>query len=151
MKRILKRRSDGYLQRYWKGTWKHRRIPESQQRNLVKKFINKSLGEVKFKKDKCLIVYDKHMLEEPIEYKKKVPTIGNWKRRREGILIDTDVKPKNIKPLCVHETIESYMGKRYGLRYANAHKVATAMEKQYVHRQNKNWQKHQASILRTRT
>ena len=55
---------------------------------------------------------------------------------------------KSFHALCIHELIESFLAKKYGLRVDDeAHLVATQKEKEYLESVKGNWKSHELKVF----
>lgn len=77
--------------------------------------------------------------------------VAEWSRRRKEIIIDRKITPdhfrKSFRALCVHEVIESYLVKKFGLKLdTEAHIVATKKEKEYLKELGGNWRSHELIV-----
>lgn len=133
-------------------TWKHKHISSSKQNQLMKEYENKYPHQVKINNHSIRFKLGTDNINSQYSFQPTVKTIGYWKHTNKNqILIDKDVKKKNLKPLLVHEATEQYLQKQKGLTYWKAHQLATQIEKDYVHDKKKNWKSYQNSVLRTKT
>lgn len=51
------------------------------------------------------------------------------KMKRNEILVDKNLSPKDMRQTVAHEKIEAYWMRERGLKYKDAHKIALAMDK----------------------
>lgn len=123
-----------------------------KEKNLVKRLKKLPLGRVKFidsnPRDKKLsdgstiiVEYDGRKLKNKIEIMKHLGYVGAFHTKRNMVSCDDDLTdPKEQKTICVHETIEKYVSKKYGLDIdIEAHEVATAIERKFAKRIGVNW------------
>ena len=97
-------------------------------------------------------VYDRRHLSFPVREVPHMKNIGNWRHspRDNTIVIDKDVKPSERAGVLVHEAVEQYLQKEYGLPYHKAHYLATLAERKHVEGHGGNWRSHEISVFKTR-
>ncbi len=117
----------------WRG-FKRRHPTEREQKRLVKGFMGEHMSGVEVTKDRVEGVYDGCHLSYPVRTVPHMRNIGNWRHKRgdDTIVIDRDVKPSCRKAVLVHEAVEQYLQKNYGLPYHKAHFLATRAERHCV-------------------
>lgn len=131
--------------------WKRRHPTPAQQRRIATRYIAKAPKNVRFGKRKVSLTIGRERISYPYKFRKHVPAIGNWVHgKNPNIVIDRDVKRKNLRPLLVHEAVEQYLAEKRGLSYRNAHRVAERYERAYATAKGKAWKSYQNSVLRTK-
>jgi cytosine deaminase len=123
-----------------------------QQKRLVAGFLKEHMSDVHVTKARIRGVYDGTHLSYPIREVDHMKNIGNWKHspRDNTIVIDRDVKRSERSGVLVHEAVEQYLQKTYGLPYHKAHYLATLAERQYVESHGGNWASHEISVFKTK-
>ena len=127
------------------------KVAKQRENNLRKAFIKimfkTPLKNVVFSKNRISLTFFGHRISEKIKIQEE-DHVADWSRRRKEIFVDKrigmgDVK-KSYKALCVHEVIEKFMARKYGLRLdEEAHLVAKAKEKEYLDYLGGNWRSHE--------
>jgi hypothetical protein len=134
------------------GGFERRHPTEREQKLLVKMFRDKHMSNVVVTRDRISGEYDGRRLSYPVKEVEHMKNIGNWKHclTDNTIVIDDDVKPSERAGVVVHEAVEQYLQKEYGLPYSKAHLLATLAERNYVESTGGNWRGHQISVFKTR-
>jgi hypothetical protein len=125
---------------------------EKEQKRLVKGFEKEHMGSVVVTRNRISGVYDCCHISFPVREVDHMRNIGNWRHspRDNTIVIDRDVKPSERAGVLVHEAVEQYLQKNYGLPYHKAHYLATLAERRYVESHGGNWRSHEISVFKTR-
>jgi cytosine/creatinine deaminase len=126
---------------------------EKEQRRLVKGFEREHMRDVVVTRKRIRGVYDGSHLSYPVREVEDMKNIGNWRHspRDKTIVIDKDVKPSCRAAVLVHEAVEQYLQKTYGLPYWKAHHLATLAERHYVESHGSSWRSHEITVFKTRT
>ena len=123
-----------------------------EQRRLVKGFEKEHMSSVVVTKKRISGVYDGCHISYPVKEVPHMKNIGNW--RHSGwdntIVIDWDVKPSERAAVLVHEAVEQYLQKNYGLPYWKAHYLATIAERHHVESHGGNWRSHEITVFKTK-
>ena len=136
-----------------KGRGFEKRHPtESQQKALVRLFRDRHMEKVRVTKSRISGYYDGRRLSYPVKELEHMKNIGNWRHSPsdDTIVIDRDGKPSERAGVLVHEAVEQYLQKEYGLPYRKAHFLATRAERHYVESRGGNWRGHEISVFKTR-
>lgn len=117
---------------------------------FVKILLDYPVKNVKFSKNKISLTFFGHRISDKIVLR-RVNHIGEWSRRRKEISVDKEFNAKEWKKsfqaLCVHEVIERFLSKKYGLNIDNeAHTVARKKEREYLEKVKGNWKSHELKV-----
>ncbi|MFA5992720.1 MAG: hypothetical protein WC796_03370 [Candidatus Pacearchaeota archaeon] len=135
----------------------HKKNVKKRSKNLhhalVKLLLKSPVTNIRFYKNKISLSFFNHRIADKITVKKQ-PHIAEWSRKENErkIVIDKHFKEKamekSFRALCVHEAIERFLVKTYGLNTDNeAHIVATQKEKEYLESVNGNWKSHELKVF----
>jgi cytosine/creatinine deaminase len=126
---------------------------EREQKRLVKGFEREHMSDVTVGRKVIRGVYDGVRLAYPVREVAHMKNIGNWAHSPQDrtIVIDRDVKPSERAGVLVHEAVEQYLQKTYGLPYHKAHYLATLAERHHVESRGGNWRSHEISVFKTKT
>ncbi|HRZ85216.1 MAG TPA: hypothetical protein P5277_00365 [Candidatus Paceibacterota bacterium] len=120
---------------------------------LIKILLKSPVTNVKFYNNKISLDFFNHKIADRITIKKQ-PHIAEWSRKENErkIIIDKyfkeKAKKKSFKALCIHEAIERFLVKKYGLNTdKEAHVVATQKEKEYLESIKGNWRSHEMEVF----
>ena len=120
---------------------------------LVKLLLKSNISNTKFSKNRVSLNFFGHRISDRIMVKKQ-PHIAEWSRKKgeRKIIIDKYFKEKamkkSLRALCIHEAIERFLVKKYGLNTdKEAHVVATQKEKEYLESVNGNWRSHELKVF----
>jgi cytosine/creatinine deaminase len=130
-----------------------RRHPsEREQRRLVKGFEKEHMSCVHVAKNRISGVYDGCRISFPVKEVAHMKNIGNWRHALADntIVIDRDVKKSERAAVLVHEAVEQYLQKNYGLPYHRAHYLATRAERDHVESNGGNWRSHEITVFKTK-
>jgi hypothetical protein len=118
-----------------KGMIGHDKLVTRLSKSTVTKF-SQGNGQISFK-------YDGQMHTFKVFTKPHVPWVGTWDKRK--LFLDDDIRyTKDIYCLSVHEAVESYVARKYGIdRDYTAHYIATAVEKAFARNIRQNWDDYQ--------
>lgn len=113
-------------------------------RNLLLPILN-------FPKRKISLNFFGHRISDKITIKRE-DHVAEWSRKRKEIFIDKNFdereKEKSFRALCIHELIERFLSKEFGLNIdKEAHIVATQKEKEYLESVKGNWQSHELKVF----
>ena len=120
-------------------------IPE-KKRNLVKKLMSKRVSNVKFDGEYVSFTFDGRTIRNKVRPRKCLPWVGTWNRKNNTVYFDDDMakNKKELLSLAVHESVEAYVGKRYGLRStAEGHYVAENVERKFAQSSGVHWPTYQ--------
>ena len=118
---------------------------------FVKLLLKYPVTNVKFSRGKLSLDFFNHRISDKIILKKE-KHVAEWSRKRREIFIDKNFgekeKEKSFRALCVHELIERFLSKEFGLNVDNeAHVIATKKEKEYLESVNSNWRSHELKVF----
>ena len=118
---------------------------------LVKILLKFPITNIKFSKNKISANFFNNKLSDKITIKKE-DHVAEWSRKKREIFIDKNFgkleKEKSFKALCIHELIESFLVKKFGLKLdEEAHVIATQKEKEYLEKVNGNWRSHELKVF----
>ena len=118
----------------------------------MKGFEREHMSDVSITTDRIRGVYDGCHLSYPVKEVAHMKNIGNWRHspRNRTIVIDWDVKRSERAGVLVHEAVEQYLQKEYGLPYHKAHYLATLAERHHVESHGGNWRSHEISVFKTK-
>jgi hypothetical protein len=123
------------------------------RRRKFTKYLIKRLKEEPIKKleinDKWIsFEYDDEEVSNEIIIKKHESYVGSWAKTKNRVYIDNNIKgKKDIKAIALHESIEKLVAQKYGLKEdTDAHRIATAKEKEFLKKIGGNWEKHQEKV-----
>lgn len=128
---------------------------KARRKNLHKSFVKLLLKypvtNIKFSKNRISLDFFNHRISDKITLKKE-QHVAEWSRRRKEIFIDKNFgekeREKSFRALCIHETIERFLAKKFGLRVDDeAHIVATQKEKEYLESVKGNWKSHELKVF----
>ena len=118
---------------------------------FVKVLLKYPVTNIKFSKNRVSLNFFNHRISDKITIKREA-RIGEWSRKRREIFIDKNFgekeKEKSFRALCIHELIERFLTKEFGLRVDDeAHIVATQKEKEYLESIKGNWKSHKLKVF----
>ena len=119
--------------------------------SLVKILLKSPVTNIKFSKNKLSLNFFNHRISDKITVKRE-DHVAEWSRKRREIFIDRNFgrreKEKSFRTLCIHELIESFLVKKFGLKLdEEAHVVATQKEKEYLESVKGNWRSHELEVF----
>jgi hypothetical protein len=137
----------GIKQQQYKGTYKRIVINPNE---IIKRLKNAKITDLKITRKFISFKFNGKFIKNEIKINPKVGTIANWGHSLHDnrVFIDKDAKYKN--QLAIHEAIEQYVSENFGLKYQQAHDIATLFERKYATMHNINWQKSQSEIFNTK-
>lgn len=121
-----------------------------ENRALVEKLSKKKVTNIKFDGKTCTFTYDGHRLKHNVREAKHLAWVGkwsangDWRSSRKTIYYDDNVRlegtGKELLCVCIHEGVERYLQKRYGLSWVtDGHYVASKVEEALGKRLGVNW------------
>lgn len=112
-------------------------------KRLIDRLTKSRITDVFMGKGFIRFNYDGQTHSFKVQMKPRVRWVGHWDNRT--LYLDDDVRyKKDILCMSLHEAIESYVSRKYGIdRDYTAHYVATVVEKTYAKRINQNWDDYQ--------
>ena len=118
---------------------------------FIKILLKTPIKNIKFSKNRVSLNFFNHKISDKIVIKRE-DHVAEWSRKKKEIFIDKGFgekeREKSFRALCVHETIESFLVKEFGLRLdEEAHVVATQKEKEYLQSVNGNWRSHELKVF----
>jgi len=113
----------------------HTKLVTRLSKSTVTNVLNEN-GKIQFR-------YDGQKHTSKVSIKPHVKWVGTW--NKNGLSIDDNVRnPKDMLCMSIHEAVESYVARRYGVdRDYTAHFIATAVEKAYARNIRHNWDDYQ--------
>src|SRR3989344_5781782 len=101
------------------------KVNESDKENknphlaFVKIILKSPVKNIKFSKDRVSLDFFNHRISDKITIKREVH-VAEWSRKRREVFIDKNFgekeKEKSFKALCIHELIEGFLVKEFGLK-----------------------------------
>jgi hypothetical protein len=137
----------GIKQPQYKGTYL-RKIHNPD--DLIATLKEKPLSNIYITKKHISFSIGSDRISNPIKYNTKVGNIANWGHSLPNKTIYIDKDAPYWKQLAVHEAVEQYVSEKYGLKYKEAHDIATLFEQKYAKMHNINWEKSQSEIFNTK-
>lgn len=124
---------------------------KNAHRELMKVLLKSPVTNVKFFKHRVSLTFFGHRISDKFVVK-RVTHVGEWSRRRKEVTIDKKFndkeRKKELRSLTVHEVIERFLVKTYGLNTDNeAHLVALQKEKEFLEKEKGNWRSHQMKVF----
>ena len=119
--------------------------------DFVKILLKSPVTNIKFSKGKISLNFFNHKISDKISIKRE-DHVAEWSRKRKEIFIDRNFsekeKEKSFRALCIHELIERFLSKTFGLNIdKEAHLVATQKEKEYLKNIKGNWRSHELKVF----
>ncbi|MEK6913875.1 MAG: hypothetical protein AABW47_04370 [Nanoarchaeota archaeon] len=120
-------------------------------KELMKLFMKSPVTNIRFSGGKISLTYFGHRISDKFIVK-RVTHVGEWSRRRKEVTVDKNFnskeRKKELKSLAVHEAVERFLVKTYGLNTDNeAHLVALQKEKEFLKKEKGNWRGHQMRVF----
>ena len=131
----------------YKGTY-GRKLANPQE--LVNNLKAMQLGDVHYTGKKIIFNFDGKRISNKVKFNGRVGNIANWGHSLKDNRVFIDKDAPYPAQLALHEAIEQYASENYGLRYPEAHDIATHFEKVYADRQGIDWDKSQKAIYNTK-
>ena len=124
---------------------------KNAHRELMKILLKSPVTNIKFARHKISLTFFGHRVSDKFIVK-KVNHVGEWSRRRKEVTVDKSFnikeRKKELKSLALHEAVERFLVKTYGLNTDNeAHLVAKQKEKEFLEREKGNWRSHQMNVF----
>ena len=117
------------------------------RRYLIKHLMKEPMKKIKITEDRISLEYDGKKIKNKIITKKHERCVGSWSSTTDEIFVDNDLHGKDRDAVAVHETIEKYVSQTYGLpEDLEAHKIATAKEREFFEKKGGNWRSHQIKV-----
>ncbi len=118
---------------------------------FIKLLLKYPVTNIKFSKNKISLTFFNQRISDKIIIKKE-DHVAEWSRKRKEIFIDNNFgereKEKSFRALCIHEAVERFLSKKFGLRIDDeAHIVATQKEKEYLENVKGNWKSHELKVF----
>ena len=118
---------------------------------FVKILLKYPITDIKFSKDRVSLSFFDHRISDKIITKRE-DRVAEWSRKRREIFIDKNFgekeKEKSFRALCIHELIERFLSKEFGLKVdEEAHVIATQKEKEYLESVKGNWRAHELKVF----
>ena len=130
-------------------------VTKARHKNLhhafIKLLLKSPVTKIKFAKNRLSLNFFNHRISDKIKLKRE-DHVAELSRKRKEIFIDKNFgereMEKSFHALCIHELIESFLAKKYGLRVDDeAHLVATQKEKEYLESVKGNWKSHELKVF----
>jgi len=117
---------------------------------LIKALIKEPIKNLEISDKWISFEYDDEEVSNEIIIKKHEGYVGSWAKTRNRVYIDDSLKgKKSIKAIALHESIEKLVAQKYGLgEDTDAHRVATAKEKEFLEKISGNWEEHQKKVTK---
>ena len=118
---------------------------------FIKLLLKSPITNIKFSKNRLSLNFFNHRISDKIVIKRE-NHVAEWSRKRKEIFIDKNFgkkeKEKSFRALCIHELIERFLSKEFGLNVdEEAHLVATQKEKEYLESVKGNWKSHELKVF----
>jgi len=115
---------------------------------LIKALIKEPVKNLEISDKWISFEYDDEEVSNEIIIRKHEVYVGSWAKTTNRVYIDDNIKgKKSIKAVALHESIEKLVSQKYGLdEDTDAHRVATAKEKEFIEKIGGNWEKHQRKV-----
>jgi hypothetical protein len=112
-------------------------------KKLITRLTKSRVTDVSTGKGSIRFRYDGQAHVFKVITKPHVRWVGHWDKR--NLFLDDDVRyPKDILCMSIHEAIESYVSRKYGIdRDYTAHYVATVVEQAFAKSIKQNWDDYQ--------
>lgn len=114
---------------------------------LIRRLMKEPMRKIKITEDQISLEYDGKKLKNKIITEKHEKYVGSWSPKRDEVFVDNDLHEKNRDAIALHETIEKYVSRSYGLpEGSEAHKIATVKEREFFEKKGGNWRSHQIKV-----
>ncbi|MFA5020010.1 MAG: hypothetical protein WC533_02840 [Candidatus Pacearchaeota archaeon] len=128
-----------------------RKCADNLHKDFVKILLKSPVTNIKFNKNRVSLDFVNHRISDKITIKREAH-VAEWSRKRREIFIDKkfgeDEKEKSFRALCIHEVVERFLVKKFGLKLdEEAHIVATQKEKDYLKSVKGNWRSHELKVF----
>ncbi|MBI5228964.1 hypothetical protein HY991_02550 [Candidatus Micrarchaeota archaeon] len=111
---------------------------------LIRRLMEEPVKSLVFGKDFVSLVYDGTPLRDRGLVQKRQRHVGEWNRKKRKVYVDDDLNGLDRQAVILHEAIEGYVVRRYGLDVdSQAHPIAEAIEKRWFKEKGGNWRSHQ--------
>src|SRR3989344_4285240 len=120
-------------------------------RDFIKVLLKIPVKSIRFSKNRVSLNFFNHRISDKIVLKRE-DHVAEWSRKKKEIFIDKGFgnkeMEKSFRALCIHEVIESFLVKEFGLKLdEEAHVVATLKEKEYLKSVKGNWRSHELKVF----
>jgi hypothetical protein len=120
-------------------------------KSFVRILLKSPVTNIKFSKNRLSLNFFNQRISDKITLKRE-DHVAEWSRKRKEIFIDNNFgekeKEKSFRALCIHELIERFLCKKFGLKLdEEAHIVATQKEKEYLESVKGNWRSHELNVF----
>lgn len=110
---------------------------KEEKKKLIDKLSKKHVSLVRYDGEYISLKYDNKKLK-CRAVKRTVRVVGDWSRKKNIVYYDKNLKAPGVIPILIHEVVEKHAAQKYGLDVdTEAHKVATAVEKEFI--ADKHW------------
>lgn len=115
---------------------------------LIKILIKEPIKNLEIDDKWISFEYDEEEVSNEIIIKKHEGYVGSWAKTKNRVYIDDNLKgKKDIKAIALHESIEKLVAQKYGLgEDTDAHRIATAKEREFLEKIGGNWEEHQRKV-----
>ncbi len=115
---------------------------------LIKRLIEEPIKKLEIDDKWISFEYDDEEVSNEIVIKKHEGYVGSWAKTKNKVYIDDSLKgKKDIKAIALHESVEKLVTQKYGLgEDTDAHRIATAKEKEYLEKIGVDWEEHQSKV-----
>lgn len=126
---------------------RHIRETESEaKKRLMEGLSRRHITHLSFDGKTIRLRYDGRMLRNRA-VKRSVRVVGDWSRKKNIVYYDRNLDEPGVLPILIHEVVERHVALKYGLDVdREAHKVATAVEKEFI--ADRGWIKQQKIVTR---
>ena len=117
---------------------------------LIKILIKEPIENLEIDDKWISFEYDGEEVSNEIIIKKHEGYVGSWAKTKNRVYIDDNLKgKKTIKAIALHESVEKLVAQKYGLgEDTDAHRVATAKEREFLEKIGGNWEEHQKKVTK---
>ncbi|MFH0837181.1 MAG: hypothetical protein V1870_03570 [Candidatus Aenigmatarchaeota archaeon] len=121
------------------------KLKKLHKKELIKELSKQHIKDVRFHGHNLSLKFLGHRLKFVVVFK-HVGMIGNWNRKRNTIYIEAKLRQKDRLPIIIHEAVERFVTKHFGLRVdSQSHPIAQSIEKHFI--RNKHlWREHEDRV-----
>lgn len=118
------------------------RVIPSKHRRLVTRLVKQNFKKFQFKKGVISFEWDNHTHSNYVNLLPRVKLVADWRRGTKTVRLDKHLAQRRKYEIlsAFHESIEKYVGERYGLDKAlEGHYVATMIERKLAKKLKVGW------------
>jgi len=118
------------------------RIIPARHRRLVSRLVKLNFTNFQFKKGVISFDFDDRTLTNRVNLLPRVKLVADWRRGTKTVRLDKHLAQRRKYEILAsfHETLEKYLGERYGLSKAlEGHYVATMIERKLAKKLKVGW------------